>query len=59
MKMIDEKFEDVNGRKYRLYTVRHLDSGFGILDRYRNAFISAYCFKTRAAAWDYLKNTEA
>jgi hypothetical protein len=56
MKMIDEKFADINGRKYRLHTVRSMGAnrGFGCVDRCLNAFV-ATGFSTRKEAWDYLR----
>jgi hypothetical protein len=58
--MIDEKFADINGRKYGLYTVRSMGpgQGLGILDRYRNAFIRSR-FSTRDECWAYLRETDA
>jgi len=60
MKMIDETFEDINGRKYRLYTVRSMGPGrgFGILDRYGNAFLYSSGFATRQEAWESLQTLE-
>jgi hypothetical protein len=57
--MIDEKFEDINGRKYRLYTVRSMGpgEGFGVLDRYLNAFVYGVRAFTREHCWDYLRRT--
>jgi hypothetical protein len=42
MKMIDEKFTDINGRKWRLHTVRSTEAnrGFGCIDRRLNAFVA-------------------
>ncbi len=61
MKMIDEKFSDINGRKYRLYSVRSMGAGrgFGILDRYRNIFITPAPVWTREACWEFLQETDA
>lgn len=60
VKMIDDKFEDINGRKYRLYTVRSMGPGrgFGILNRYRNTF-DVSPFSKREDAWNYLKTEES
>jgi len=61
MKMIDEKFETSKG-KHRLYTARSMGSGqgFGILDRYRNMFITPSGWgRTRKECWDYLRETAA
>ena len=33
--LIDEKFADINGRKYRLYTVRKIADTFSPFDKYR------------------------
>lgn len=59
-KLIDEKFEDINGRKYRLYTVRSMGPGrgFNILDKYRNMFLYSEGWATRQQAWDFLKTLE-
>jgi hypothetical protein len=56
MKMSDEKFTDINGRKWRLHTVRSMGAnrGFGCVDRVRNEFV-ATGFSTRKDAWDYLR----
>jgi hypothetical protein len=58
--MIDAKFEDLNGRKYRLYMVRSIgpSQGFGCLDRNRNTFV-ATGFPTREKASNYLRQNEA
>jgi hypothetical protein len=55
MKMIDEKFTDINGREYRLHTVRSMGAnrGFGCIDRRLNAFATTG-FSTRKEAWDYV-----
>jgi len=61
MNMISEKFEDMNGRKHRLYSVRSMGAGrgFGILDRSRNVFISSVPVATRKECWDFLRETDA
>jgi hypothetical protein len=56
--LIDEKFEDINGRKYRLYTVRKLANTFSPFDKYRNMFILSNADRiamTREQAWEYLR----
>jgi hypothetical protein len=60
MKMIDEKFADMSGREFRLYTVRSMGrgQGFGVLNRYRNIYIRAP-FSTREECWAYLRETDA
>lgn len=57
MTMADESFADGNGRNYRLYTVRVLDGGFGILNRHTNSYVGTG-FKTREEAWEYLRTTK-
>jgi hypothetical protein len=57
-KLIDEKFADINGRKYRRYTVRKIGNTFSPLDKYTNAFILPNADRiqmTRAEAWEYLR----
>jgi hypothetical protein len=60
MKMVNETFTDMNGRKFRLYTVRSFGkaNGFGILNRYTNVFLSAR-YGTRQEAWADVKRTES
>jgi len=60
MKLIDEKFSDINGRKYRLYTVRSMGPGrgLGVVDRLRN-WVIVHPFWTREATWEYLRETDA
>jgi hypothetical protein len=56
--LIDEQFADINGRKYRRYTVRKIGSTFSPLDKYTNVFILASADRiqmTRAEAWQYLR----
>lgn len=52
MKVIDEKFTDINGRKWRLHTIRSMGAnrGFGGIVRRLNAF-AATGFSTRKEAW--------
>lgn len=57
-KLIDEKFADINGRKYRRYTVRKIGNTFSLLDKYTNVFILPNADSiqmTRAEAWQYLR----
>jgi hypothetical protein len=57
--MINEKWEDANGRKHRLYTVRSAGRGFFmIIDVLRNVCMFANgdtMFTNRADAWQYLR----
>ncbi len=63
MKLINETFSDINGRKYRRYTVRSMGAGqpyrFNILDKYRNAFLYSTGWATRQEAWEFLKTLES
>lgn len=58
-KMVNATWEDMNGRRHKLYTVRAADGGFRILNRLRNFFIDTpkltLWFPTRSEAWDYLR----
>ena len=59
--MIDEKFSDIDGRKHFLYAVRSMGpgQGFGILDRYRNVFLTPSGWgRSRKECWEYLRETE-
>jgi len=60
MKMIDEKFKDIDGRKHQLYSVRSLgpNRGFGCVDRTRNLFVITG-FSTREEAWVFLRQQES
>lgn len=59
--LFDENFADINGRKYRRYTVRRF--GFQKLncspfDKLNNMFIipnADHCPMTREQAWEYLR----
>jgi hypothetical protein len=56
--LIDEQFADINGRKYRRYTVRKIGSTFSPFDKYNNAFIlpnADLILLTREQAWQYLR----
>jgi hypothetical protein len=59
MKLINETFSDITGRKRRRYTVVRLLGGFVILDRYHNRYDftlpGARLFGTREEAWEVLK----
>ena len=51
-------FEDINGRKYRIYTVRKIANTFSPLDKYRSMFILPNADRiamTREQAWEYLR----
>jgi len=58
-KLIDEKFADINGRKYRRYTVRTIGGSFAPFDKWTNTFVIANADlyrMTRAEAWEYLRS---
>jgi len=42
MKMIDEKWKDLNGRKHKLYVVRSIGAGrgFGVIEVRRNFVVT-------------------
>jgi hypothetical protein len=56
--LIKETFADINGRKYRRYTVRKIGNTFSPFDKYDNTFIiingDLYPM-TREQAWEYLR----
>jgi hypothetical protein len=54
-KLIDQKWEDLDGRKHRLYVVRSMGSGegFGILNVLTNTFLW-YGYSTRKNAYAVL-----
>jgi hypothetical protein len=57
-RLIDEQFADINGRKYRRYTVRKISNTFSPLDKYNNVFIlpnADLIQMTREQAWQYLR----
>ena len=39
--LINEQFADINGRKYRRYTVRKIGNTFSPFDKYTNVFHSS------------------
>jgi hypothetical protein len=56
--LIDEDFADINGRKYRRYTVRKMGNTFSPYDKYRGAFLlpnADLILLTREQAWQYLR----
>jgi hypothetical protein len=56
--LINEKFADINGRKYRRYTVRKIGSIFSPFDKYRSMFILPNADRiqmTKEQAWEYLR----
>jgi hypothetical protein len=56
--LIDEQFADINGRKYRRYTVRKIGNTFSPFDKYRSMFILPNADRiqmTREQAWEYLR----
>jgi hypothetical protein len=59
MKLMSERFEDLDGNEYRRYTVRSMGASqvyrFNILDRYRNVWLYSQGWATRQEAWDFLK----
>lgn len=61
--MIDETFTDINGRRFRRYTVRSTGQGFFVpIDKLKNTCPLANgdrMFTTREQAWDYLRETAA
>jgi hypothetical protein len=59
MKLIEETFTDINGRKFRRNTVRSYgDGSFLTLDKLQNVVIASG-FGTREEAWQYLRETDA
>lgn len=58
MKMIDEKWEDLNGRKHKLYVVRSMGAGrgFGGIEVLRNFVVTTG--STREECYEYLRNTD-
>jgi hypothetical protein len=57
-KMIDQKWEDLNGRKHKLYVVRSMGAGrgFGVTEVRRN-FVVATGW-TREECYEYLRTTD-
>jgi hypothetical protein len=57
-KMIDQKWEDTNGRKHKLYVVRSIGTGrgFGVIEVLRNFVVATG--QTREECYEYLRTTE-
>jgi hypothetical protein len=57
-KMIDEKWEDTNGRKHKLYVVRSMGAGrgFGVIEVRLNFVVATG--RTREECYDYLRTTD-
>ena len=57
-KMIDEKWEDTNGRKHKLYVVRSMGAGqgFGVIEVRRNFVVTTGW--TREECYEYLRTTD-
>ena len=57
-KMIDEKWEDLNGRKHKLYVVRSIGAGrgFGVIEVRRNVVVATEW--TREECYEYLRITD-
>jgi hypothetical protein len=58
MKMIDEKWEDLNERKHKLYVVRSMGvgRGFGVIEVLRNVVVATGW--TREECYEYLRITD-
>lgn len=58
MKMIDQKWEDINGRKHKLYIVRSMGAGrgFGVIEVLRNFVVVTE--RTREECYEYLRTTD-
>jgi hypothetical protein len=58
MKMIHGKWEDLNGRKHKLYVVRSMGpgQGFGVIEVLHNAVVATEW--TREECYEYLRNTD-
>jgi len=57
-KMIDQKWEDLNGRKHKLYVVRSMGAGqgFGVIEVLHNFVVTTG--QTRDECYDYLRTTD-
>jgi hypothetical protein len=57
-KMIHEKWEDINGRKHKLYVVRSMGAGrgFGAIEVLRNAVVATGW--TREECYEHLRTTD-
>jgi hypothetical protein len=58
MKMIDEKWEDLNRSKHKLYVVRSIGAGrgFGVIEVRRNVVVATGW--TREECYQYLRATD-
>ena len=58
MKMINEKWKDINGRKHKLYVVRSMGAGrgFGVIEVLHNFVVTTG--QTREECYDYLRTTD-
>ena len=58
MKMIDQKWEDLNGRKHKLYVVRSMGAGrgFGVIEVLRNFVVATG--STREECYEHLRTTD-
>ena len=57
-KMINAKWQDLNGRKHKLYVVRSMGAGrgFGVIEVLRNFVVTTG--STREECYAYLRDTE-
>jgi len=57
-KMIDQKWEDLDGRKHKLYVVRSMGAGqgFGVIEVLRNFVVTTG--STREECYEYLRATD-
>jgi microcystin degradation protein MlrC len=57
-KMIDQKWQDINGRKHKLYVVRSMGAsrGFGVIEVLCNFVVTTG--STREECYEYLRNTD-
>jgi hypothetical protein len=63
MTKIDEEFTDLNGRKFRRWTVRAIGNGYFMsIDNLANSHpssLGAWSFTSRNKAWDWLREAGA
>jgi len=57
-KMIDQRWEDLNGRKHKVYVVRSMGGGrgFGVIEVLRNFVVTTG--STREECYEYLRTTD-
>ena len=57
-KMIDQKWEDTNGRKHKLYVVRSMGAGrgFGVIEVLHNFVVATG--QTREECYEHLRTTD-